>query len=85
MTVAARFAKLAELVLRKIFARLRVPHRACLVAVLNFTSFFHMLLTTDVTEFVVVEMVLELTKVDFFMFFSFNFSEKRMRYRHFYH
>ena len=57
MTVAARFAKLAELVLRKIFARLRVPHRACLVAVLIFTSFFHMLLTTDVTEFAKAKLV----------------------------
>ena len=51
MIIATGFTELTELVLGKVFARLWVSQRACLVAVLDFTSFFHVLLPTDVTKF----------------------------------
>ena len=51
MLIAASFAKLAELVQGKIFARFGVSEGTGLFAALCFASFFHMLLATAFTKF----------------------------------
>ena len=51
MPIAASFAKLAELVQGKIFARFWVSKGTGLFAVLCFASFFHMSLATAFTKF----------------------------------